>query len=281
MSTLKIISQNKSFGGMQYIYSHLSKITHSEMRFAVYQPPQKDKGKLPCLFWLSGLTCTEQNFVTKACAQRVAAELGVILIVPDTSPRGVNILKEKESYDIGEGAGFYLDATEEPWSRHYQMDSYITKELHELVLKKFSIDEKRIGIFGHSMGGLGALNLAFRNPHLYKSVSAFSPISSPFQSTLAVKAYTGYLGADKNKWHEYDPISLVKTHGWKGPILVDQGINDEFLDCLKPTLLIEACAQEQIQLNLRMQEGYDHGYYFIATFIEDHIQFHLAVMSET
>lgn len=281
MDTLTLVSQNKLFGGIQYVYNHLSQVTQCPMRFAVYLPPQVQTGcKLPCLFWLSGLTCTEQNFIIKAGAQRVASELGIILIAADTSPRNINIVQEQTSYDFGEGAGFYLNAVTDPWLHHYKMDSYITEELYQLVLKNFSVDQKRIGIFGHSMGGLGALNLAFRNPHLYRSVSAFSPIATPQQSPWGVKAFTGYLGKDKLKWLEYDPISLIATRGWNGSILVDQGTRDEFLiEQLKPELLMDACFKAKIKLNLRIQEGYDHSYYFIATFIEDHIRFHLNEMS--
>lgn len=276
MDTIKIIAHNKSFGGTQFVYSHFSTVTECEMRFAVYLPPQSDTQKLPCLFWLSGLTCTEQNFITKAGAQRIAAELGVILIAPDTSPRLARKPKEQESYDFGEGAGFYVDAVKAPWSRHYRMYSYVTKELYELVLQHFSIDKERIGIFGHSMGGLGALNLALKNPTQYRSVSAFSPICAPLQAPWGIKAFTGYLGEDQTAWHAYDPISLIAEQGWSGSILVDQGTCDEFLTTqLNPELLVDASANAKINLNLRLQEGYDHSYYFIATFIEEHIRFHL------
>lgn len=278
METIQLVSQNQSFGGTQSVYSHASKITGCKMRFAVYLPPEAStQTKLPCLVWLSGLTCTEQNFITKAGAQRIAAELGVILIAPDTSPRNVNLPHDKDNYDFGEGAGFYVDATTIPWSRHYRMYSYITQELHELVLNNFAVDEHRIGIFGHSMGGLGALTLALNNPKLYKSVSAFAPISAPLQSPWAIKAFQGYLGDDKTKWCQYDPISLITTHGWNGTILIDQGSADDFLiQQLNPELVIEACAKAKVGLNLRMHAGYDHSYYFIATFIEDHIRFHLS-----
>lgn len=283
MNTIQLVSQSQSFGGTQFVYSHCSKVTGCDMRFAVYLPPAAlTQTKLPCLVWLSGLTCTEQNFITKASAQRVAAELGVVLIAPDTSPRNVNLPHDKDNYDFGVGAGFYVDALINPWSRHYRMYSYITQELHELILKNFPINEARVGIFGHSMGGLGALNLALNNPKLYQSVSAFAPICAPLQSSWAVKAYTGYLGNDKTNWCPYDPISLISTRGWHGTILVDQGSHDEFLSHqLKPELLVEACTNAKIDLNLRIQENYDHSYYFIATFIEDHIRFHLGVLNGT
>jgi S-formylglutathione hydrolase len=275
MNTLKIISQNKCFGGMQYVYSHASQATQTEMRFGVFLPPQAIQGKCPYLVWLSGLTCTEQNFITKAGAQRVAAELGMILIAPDTSPRGLNIPGDKESYDFGEGAGFYVDATEAPWSSHYRMYSYITKELQDLIVANFPVDAKRAGIFGHSMGGFGALVLALKNPEIYKSVSAFAPICAPLSSPWGGKAFTGYLGRDKSQWRAYDPISLIETKGWTGTILVDVGTQDEFLEKqLQPELLQAACNNASVKLNLRMQAGYDHSYYFISSFMEDHLRFH-------
>ena len=280
MSTLEQVTRSKLFGGTQLVYSHWSKETGCKMRFAVYLPPQAEKQKSPCLFWLSGLTCSEQNFITKSGAQRVAAELGVILIVPDTSPRHLSLPEESHSYDFGEGAGFYLDAITAPWSRHYRMYSYLSKELYALVLKEFAIDQNRIGIFGHSMGGLGALNLAIRNPDLYQSVSAFSPICAPLESPWGIKAFTRYLGEQKSLWAQYDPIHLIKMYGWQGPILIDQGTADEFLrDQLKPEQLKEACVNAKINLNLRLQDGYDHSYYFIATFIEEHLRFHLEAMT--
>ncbi len=276
---MTVISQNKSFDGIQTVYSHDSKIIKSNMRFAVYQPPENDS-PLSCLFWLSGLTCTEQNFITKACAQRMAAQLGVLLIVPDTSPRGTGILNEKAHTYLGEGAGFYVDATQAPWSSYYQMYSYIVKELYELVLKEFSVDENRVGIFGHSMGGLGALNIALSNPQQYKTVSAFAPICAPFLSPTAVNAYTAYLGTDKQSWEAYDPISLIKNKGWGGKILISQGTHDEIINKTGPGILAEVCTHENVQLELRWQEGYDHSYYFVATFIEDHIRFHVKAMDE-
>lgn len=272
MSSLKIISQHKSFGGEQYVYSHHSNITHCEMRFAVYLPPNKNDDTLPCLFWLSGLTCTEQNFITKSGAQRFAAKYKLILIVPDTSPREIDT--PKGNWKLGEGAGFYLNAIKNPWQKYFQMEAYITNELYELSLNQFSINRHRIGIFGHSMGGLGALNLAFKNPELYRSVSAFSPICDPLNSSLSIDAYTHYLGESKKDWLDYHPIDLLHRHGWNAPILIDQGSKDEFLENLKPDLLVEACKKNDVEINLRIQKGYDHSYYFIASFIEDHLRFH-------
>jgi len=279
--TITTISRNKSFGGIQGTYSHESRETGCVMRFGVFIPPQAEAGAVPVLFWLSGLTCTEENFVVKAGAQRVAAELGLALVVPDTSPRGLKIPGEDESYDFGSGAGFYVDATEAPWSRGYRMYSYITQELFTLVAATFPVDAARVGIFGHSMGGHGALTLALKNPDRYKSVSAFAPICSPLRCPWGEKAFSGYLGADRAPWREYDATALIEDRGWAGPaILVDQGTSDQFLDGqLKPELLAKACGEAGVALDLRMQQGYDHSYFFIATFIEDHLRFHALNLS--
>ncbi len=279
--TITTISRNKSFGGIQGTYSHESRETGCVMRFGVFIPPQAEAGAVPVLFWLSGLTCTEENFVAKAGAQRIAAELGLALVVPDTSPRGLKIPGEDESYDFGSGAGFYVDATEAPWSRGYRMYSYITQELFTLVAATFPVDAARVGIFGHSMGGHGALTLALKNPDRYKSVSAFAPICSPLRCPWGEKAFSGYLGADRAPWREYDATALIEDRGWAGPaILVDQGTGDQFLDGqLKPELLAKACGEAGVALDLRMQQGYDHSYFFIATFIEDHLRFHALNLS--
>jgi S-formylglutathione hydrolase len=246
------------------------------MRFGVFLPPQAEAGAVPVLYWLSGLTCTEENFIVKAGAQRVAAELGLALVVPDTSPRGLKIPGESESYDFGLGAGFYVDATQAPWSGGYRMYSYVTGELFQLVAAKFPVDSARVGVFGHSMGGHGALTVALKNPGQYKSVSAFAPISSPMRCPWGEKALTGYLGPDRAAWREYDSTALIEKRGWRGPpLLVDQGASDPFLESqLKPALLEEACALAGVALELRLQPGYDHSYFFIATFIEDHLRFH-------
>lgn len=248
------------------------------MRFGVFMPPQAAAGAMPVpvLYWLSGLTCTEENFVIKAGAQRVAAELGIAIVTPDTSPRGLDLPGDADSYDFGTGAGFYVDATQEPWSRNYRMYSYVTEELPCLIAANFPVDPARVGIFGHSMGGHGALTLALRCPQIYKSVSAFAPISSPMRCPWGEKALTGYLGPDRETWRDYDATELIKARGWKGPpLLVDQGSNDQFLeDQLKPRLLLEACASAGVAIDLRMREAYDHSYFFIASFVEDHLRFH-------
>ena len=272
------VSRNKCFGGVQGVYSHESRETGCLMHFGVFLPPQAVSGKVPVLYWLSGLTCSEENFIVKAGAQRVAAELGLAIVVPDTSPRGLQIPGEDASYDFGVGAGFYVDATQAPWSRGYRMYSYVTRELPELVAATFAVDPARAGIFGHSMGGHGALTIALKNPGYYKSVSAFAPICSPMRCPWGEKALAGYLGADRARWRDYDATALIEDRGWHGPpLLVEQGTSDQFLQSqLKPELLAQACAQAGVALKLRMQEGYDHSYFFIATFIEDHLRFHAA-----
>jgi S-formylglutathione hydrolase len=270
------VSRSKCFGGVQGVYSHESRETGCVMRFGVFLPPQAEAQAVPVLYWLSGLTCTEENFIVKAGAQRVAAELGLALVVPDTSPRGLKIPGEDESYDFGTGAGFYVDATQPPWSRGYRMYSYVVKELPQLVAAEFPIDPTRVGVFGHSMGGHGALTVALKNPAYYKSVSAFAPISSPMRCPWGEKALAGYLGPDRAAWRDYDATALLEERGWRGPaLLVDQGTGDQFLESqLKPELLREACRRSGVPLDLRLQEGYDHSYFFISTFIEDHLRFH-------
>jgi S-formylglutathione hydrolase len=275
--SVKAVTKNKAFGGVQGVYSHDSVETRCTMRFGVFLPPQAATTRaLPPLYWLSGLTCTEENFIVKAGAQRVAAELGLAIVVPDTSPRGVNLPGDADSYDFGVGAGFYVDATEPPWSQHYRMYSYVAKELPSVVASEFPIDASRAGILGHSMGGHGALTIALKNPGAYRSVSAFAPIASPMRCPWGEKALSGYLGPDRARWREYDSTALLEERGWDGPpLLVDQGTSDQFLDTqLKPDLLRDACARRNVALELRMQEGYDHSYFFIATFIEDHLRYH-------
>ncbi len=273
---ISAVSRSKCFGGVQGVYSHASRETGCAMRFGVFLPPQAQGARVPVLYWLSGLTCTEENFIVKAGAQRVAAELGLALVVPDTSPRGLKIPGDDAAYDFGVGAGFYVDATREPWARNYRMYSYVTSELPALVAGEFPLDAARAGIFGHSMGGHGALTIALKNPGRYQSVSAFAPISSPMRVPWGEKALTGYLGAERAAWREYDATALIEDRGWRGPpLLVDQGSADQFLETqLKPQLLAEACRRAGVALELRLQEGYDHSYYFIATFIEDHLRFH-------
>ena len=278
--TLETISEARCFGGVQGVYSHDAEATSCAMRFSVFVPPQAAAGPVPLLYWLSGLTCTEENFTVKAGAQRYAAEHGVILVAPDTSPRGVNLPGEDDSYDFGSGAGFYVDATEAPWSAHYRMYSYITSELPKLILANFPGDAARQGVFGHSMGGHGALVCALRNPDIYKSVSAFAPIVAPTRVPWGEKALAGYLGADRTIWRQYDACELIRGGSAVPDILVDQGRADNFLDeQLKPELLREACEAAGQPLTLRMQDGYDHSYYFIASFVGDHIAHHAKALN--
>jgi S-formylglutathione hydrolase len=275
-TAIKAITQNLCFGGVQSVYTHASEETECVMRFGVFLPPQAASGRVPVLYWLSGLTCTEENFIVKAGAQRVAAALGLAIVVPDTSPRGLGIPGEGDSYDFGLGAGFYVDATEAPWSRGYRMYSYITQELAADVAAAFPVDPNRVGIFGHSMGGHGALTIALKNPRHYKSVSAFAPIASPMRCPWGLKALSSYLGADGGRWREYDATALIEDRGWTGPpIMVDQGTKDQFLESqLKPDLLQDACQRSGVALDIRLREGYDHSYFFIASLIEDHLRFH-------
>ncbi|MDY7545697.1 S-formylglutathione hydrolase [Glaciimonas sp. CA11.2] len=275
-STLEIVSEHACFGGVQRFYSHHSKEIGLSMRFSVFLPPQARDGKVPALMYLAGLTCTEETFMTKGGAQRVAAEKGLMLIAPDTSPRGANFPGEAESWDFGLGAGFYVDATETPWKQHYRMYSYVL-ELLELIKENLPVQPSSIGITGHSMGGHGALVLALRNPTLFKSVSAFAPICAPIQCPWGVKAFSGYLGSDQHTWRQYDASLLMEqqTAPFPGGILIDQGLNDKFLPSqLFPEAFEAACEKARQPLELRRQAGYDHGYYFISTFVEDHLRFH-------
>jgi S-formylglutathione hydrolase len=276
--TIATVALGRCFGGVQGVYSHASRATTCTMRFAVFMPPHAETARVPVLFWLSGLTCTEENFIVKAGAQRVAAELGMALVVPDTSPRGVDLPGDRDSFDFGLGAGFYVDATQEPWRRNYRMYSYVTDELPALVAAHFPVDISRAGIFGHSMGGHGALVIALRNPELFRSVSAFAPIVAPTRCPWGVKAFSGYLGNDRATWSAYDATLLVEATGWNGPpLLVDQGTADPFFATeLQPELLRQACERAHVPLQLRMRDGYDHGYYFVASFIDEHLRFHSA-----
>lgn len=268
------LSRNKSFDGWHKQYSHYSETLNCDMRFAVYLPPQASNGdKVPALYWLSGLTCTDENFMQKAAAHQVAAELGVAIIAPDTSPRGDDVADD-DAYDLGKGAGFYVNATQAPWNRHYQMYDYVLKELPNLVESVFPVSDKR-SVFGHSMGGHGALVLALRNPERYRSVSAFSPISNPVNSPWGKKAFTAYLGTDTESWADYDASLLMQKASQFVPALVDQGEADNFLaEQLKPEALEAAAKQSGYPLTLNRHEGYDHSYYFIATFIAQHLRFH-------
>ena len=277
--TIERIEHRACFGGWQDVYEHASSTLGCTMRFAVYLPPQatESDAMLPVLYWLSGLTCTEQNFITKAGAQRYAAEHGVILVAPDTSPRGDEVA-DAEGYDLGKGAGFYVNATQAPWSAHYRMYDYVVMELPALVEANFPVTDAR-AISGHSMGGHGALVIALKNPGRYRSVSAFSPIVAPSQVPWGEKAFTAYLGEDRAAWKAYDATALVAAASERLPLLVDQGDADEFLaNQLKPELLQAACADAGHPLQLRLQPGYDHSYYFIESFIGEHIAHHAAAL---
>lgn len=280
--TIETISEHASFGGKVGFYKHASTVNNCEMRFGVFTPPQASEGPVPALTYLSGLTCTEETFMMKAGAQRSAAELGIMLIAPDTSPRGEDVPDDPEgAYDLGLGAGFYLNATREPWNRHYQMYDYVTRELPRILSASFPLDAHRQGITGHSMGGHGALTIGLRNPHVYRSVSAFAPICSPTNCPWGRKALSNYVGEDSSDWSRYDATELVKSLQVlpRNKILVDQGSADQFLqEQLHPRLLLKACAKRGVELELRMREGYDHGYYFVATFMEDHLRHHASIL---
>jgi S-formylglutathione hydrolase len=277
--SLDTVSANKSHGGVQGVYRHASHETGTEMTFSVFVPPQAGgSAKLPVVWYLSGLTCTHANVTEKGEFRRACAELGLILVAPDTSPRGEGVPDDGAgAYDFGLGAGFYVDATEEPFARNYRMYSYITKELPDIVAANFPADMARQSITGHSMGGHGALTIALKNPGRYRSVSAFAPISSPLRCPWGEKALTGYLGADRASWRQYDATALIEDGARLPELLVDQGGADNFLDeQLKPDLLREAALKGGIPLTLRIQAGYDHSYYFISTFMEDHLHWHAA-----
>jgi S-formylglutathione hydrolase len=275
---LTTISASRSFGGTQGVYSHASAHTRCTMRFGVYVPPAAARGPVPVLYWLSGLGCTEENFIVKAGAQRLASRLGLALVVPDTSPRGVTVPGDRDRQDVGVGAGFYVDATQAPWSAHYRMASYVTDELREVVGANFPVEIDRASIFGHSMGGHGALTIALRNPERFRSVSAFAPIASASRSPWGMDALRAYLGEDVSQWRAYDATALVEDRGWRGaPLLIDQGLADPFMAThLHPELLEGACSRAGVPLQLRRHEGYDHGYHFIATFVDDHLKYHAA-----
>jgi len=273
------IEHRACFGGWQDVYRHESKVLGCTMDFAIYLPPQADAAKLPVLYWLSGLTCTEQNFITKAGAQRYAAEHGIVLVAPDTSPRGEGVA-DADGYDLGQGAGFYLDATQVPWAAHYRMHDYVVDELPALVEANFPVTGAR-AISGHSMGGHGALVAALRNPGRYRSVSAFSPIVAPSQVPWGEKAFTAYLGDDREAWKAWDATALVASASERLPLLIDQGGADEFLaEQLRPELLRAACEAAGHPLQLRLQPGHDHSYYFIASFIGEHVAHHARALKQ-
>jgi len=274
--TLETVSTNKSFGGTQGVYAHASAETGTRMTFAVFLPPQADAPgvKLPVLWYLSGLTCTHANVMDKGEYRRTAAELGVIIVCPDTSPRGDDV-PDDDGYDFGKGAGFYVDATAEPWRANFRMYSYVTQELPAIIASNFPADMDRQAITGHSMGGHGALTIALKHPERFRSVSAFAPISAPMDCPWGHKALGGYLGGDRTSWRAYDATALIEDGARVSEILVDQGAADNFLvEQLKPERLQAACEKAGIPLTLRMQPGYDHSYFFISTFMDDHIRWH-------
>ena len=279
--TVEKLSANQSFGGQQLRCKHQSDVLNCEMTFSIYLPPQAEQGSVPVLYWLSGLTCTDENFVQKAGAQQYAAEHGVAIVCPDTSPRGDDVADDSEgAYDMGLGAGFYVDATQQPWAQHYQMYSYVVDELPALIHAEFPIDKQRQAISGHSMGGHGALTIALKHPDRFRSVSAFAPICSPLNCPWGEKALSHYLGDDRLHWAQYDAVELVKQCQTHLPVLVDQGQADNFLtEQLKTELLIDAAKKADWAMQIRMQPAYDHSYFFIATFIGEHIAFHARALA--
>ncbi|MGB7242561.1 MAG: S-formylglutathione hydrolase [Sulfitobacter sp.] len=270
---MKTLSENACFGGTQGVYSHASASCNCDMTFGLYLPQEAADGPVPVLWYLSGLTCTHENAMVKAGAQAWAAEQGIALIFPDTSPRGEGVADD-DAFDLGQGAGFYVNATEQPWAKHFQMWDYVTKDLNDLVAQNFALDMDRQAICGHSMGGHGALTMAMGLPGRFRSVSAFSPISNPSASDWGRKQLAAYLGADEAKWAPHDATLMMQAGGFDGPILVDTGTNDQFLDLLQPEALAAAVAVKRQQAILRLQPGYDHSYFFVSTFMEDHIAFH-------
>lgn len=282
--SIETISEHGCFGGKVGFYRHRSSVNNCDMRFAVFVPQQAANTKVPVLTFLSGLTCTEETFMIKSGAQRIAAELGLMLISPDTSPRGDEVPDDPDgAYDFGIAAGFYLNATEAPWSANYQMYDYVTEELPDIIFAEFPGDRDRQGIFGHSMGGHGALTVGLRNPDTFRSISAFAPICSPMNCPWGQKAFSNYLGADQASWTRYDATELVKGLGDSRPqnkILIDQGLDDQFLEQeLHPHLFEAACAERSVDLELRRHQGYDHGYYFISTLMKDQLEYHSSLLA--
>lgn len=272
---MKVLSQNVAFGGMQGVYSHRSEACDCDMTFAVFVPPQAVSQPCPVVWYLSGLTCSHANVMEKGEYRRLAAELGLIIVCPDTSPRGDDVADEAANWQMGKGAGFYLDATQEPWARHYRMETYITRELPALIASQFRADMNRQAIFGHSMGGHGAMTIALKNPDHFRSCSAFAPIVQPSTADWSIGAFEKYLGADTSAWRVYDACALVEDGARFAEFLIDQGTADGFLENgLRPWLFEEAIKGTGIGLTLRMQERYDHSYYFISTFMDDHLRWH-------
>jgi S-formylglutathione hydrolase len=277
--TFEVLSEHACFGGVQGFYKHASTVIGLPMRFGVYRPPQAKRGLVPALFYLAGLTCNEETFAIKAGAQRVAAELGLMLVTPDTSPRDTGIAGADAAWDFGNAAGFYLDATQAPWAHHWRMESWVTGELPAVVAQHFPLRPDALGVFGHSMGGHGALTLALRHPGLFHSVSAFAPIAAPTQCPWGVKAFTGYLGEDRAAWAAHDATELVKAGARCPALLIDQGEADKFLtEQLHPHLFEAACLAAGQPVTLRRHAGYDHGYFFIASFVEDHLRHHAGAL---
>ncbi|RKF13905.1 S-formylglutathione hydrolase [Roseovarius spongiae] len=270
---METVSENACFGGVQGVYSHKSEACKCDMTFGLFMPAEARDGPVPVLWYLSGLTCTHENAMTKAGAQGWAAEHGIALVFPDTSPRGDDVADD-DAFDLGKGAGFYLNATQDPWAAHYHMWDYIATELPALLTENFEIDGARQAITGHSMGGHGALTLAMRLPGRFASVSAFSPICNPTQSDWGRKQFTAYLGEDDGEWARHDASLLMRERGVDGPVLVDTGTKDQFIDLLRPETLAEAAAARRQEATIRMQPGYDHSYFFVSTFMEDHVAFH-------
>ena len=270
---MKTISENRAFGGVQGVYSHASEVCDCDMTFGLFLPEEAEHEPVPVIWYLSGLTCTHENAMVKAGAQAAAAEQGVALVFPDTSPRGAGVPND-DAFDLGQGAGFYVNATEGQWAKNFRMWDYITEELPRLLFSAYPLDEGRQAITGHSMGGHGALTIAMSFPGRFRSVSAFAPIANPVASDWGRKQFTAYLGKDEGKWAAHDASLLMKKRGFDGPILIDQGGSDQFLDLLRPEALAEAAATARQNVIFRMQKGYDHSYFFVSTFMEDHISFH-------
>jgi S-formylglutathione hydrolase len=276
--SVELVSESRAFEGRQRTYRHQSQVCACTMQFAVYLPPHAEKASVPALYWLSGLTCTEENFSVKSGAQRYAAELGLALVVPDTSPRNVNLPGENDYMNVGTGAGFYVNATQKPWSAHYRMYDYVARELVAVVNANLPVDPKRKSISGHSMGGHGALIVGLRNAAEYRSISAFAPISSSTKSAWGKQALTAYLGEDETTWREYDACEVVRRQPSRHKLLVDQGAADPYLEQLRPADLRAACGAAGQPLEYRERAGYDHGYYFVGTFIGEHLRFHAAAL---
>ncbi len=274
---LKLISDNKTFNGSQRVYSHYSETCKCDMTFGLFLPEKASFKKVPVLWFLSGLTCTHENAMTKAGAQQFASEKGLALVFPDTSPRGEEVPNSPD-FDLGHGAGFYLDANQSPWSEHFNMDTYIKEELNTLIFRNFEVDQSMQGITGHSMGGLGALNLALKNQDQFRSVSAFSPISNPTESEWGQKQFSAYLGEDSVLWKDYDPSILLKKHGFPTKLLIDQGKDDNFYDLLRPGSLSDQFSANKALGEFRYHNGYDHSYFFISTFIKDHLEHHVKIL---